>query len=106
MKPIGLAVLTDKPINAGKGILFAPPAALREPRERIHPEQQPKGLINRGSEREWAANAALFDLYYMHKPWMIPSIIVGSLAIIWPPGASAATGWQSSCTAWRGSSWW
>ena len=33
---------------------------------------------------DWAANAVLFGLYHLHKPWMIPSIIVGSLAITWP----------------------
>jgi uncharacterized protein len=33
---------------------------------------------------DWVANAALFGLYHLHKPWMIPSIIVGSLAITWP----------------------
>lgn len=33
---------------------------------------------------DWVANAVLFGLYHLHKPWMIPSIIVGSLAITWP----------------------
>jgi hypothetical protein len=33
---------------------------------------------------DWAANAILFGFYHLHKPWMIPSIIVGSLAITWP----------------------
>jgi membrane protease YdiL (CAAX protease family) len=33
---------------------------------------------------DWAANAVLFGFYHLHKPWMIPSIIVGSLAITWP----------------------
>lgn len=33
---------------------------------------------------DWVANAALFGLYHLHKPWMIPSIIVGGLAISWP----------------------
>ena len=33
---------------------------------------------------DWVANAALFGLYHLHKPWMIPSLVVGSLAITWP----------------------
>jgi hypothetical protein len=33
---------------------------------------------------DWVANAVLFGLYHMHKPWMLPSLIVGSLAITWP----------------------
>jgi uncharacterized protein len=33
---------------------------------------------------DWVANAVLFGLYHLHKPWMIPSVIVGSLAITWP----------------------
>lgn len=33
---------------------------------------------------DWVANAVLFGFYHLHKPWMIPSIIVGSLAITWP----------------------
>jgi len=33
---------------------------------------------------DWVANAVLFGLYHLHKPWNIPSIIVGSLAITWP----------------------
>lgn len=33
---------------------------------------------------DWAANAVLFGFYHLHKPWMIPSIIAGSLAITWP----------------------
>jgi uncharacterized protein len=33
---------------------------------------------------DWVANSVLFGLYHLHKPWMIPSIIVGSLAITWP----------------------
>ncbi|MCC6169165.1 MAG: CPBP family intramembrane metalloprotease [Caldilineaceae bacterium] len=35
---------------------------------------------------DWVANAALFGLYHLHKPWMFPSLIVGSLAITWPAG--------------------
>jgi len=33
---------------------------------------------------DWVANSVLFGLYHLHKPWMIPSIIVSSLAITWP----------------------
>jgi uncharacterized protein len=33
---------------------------------------------------DWVANAVLFGLYHLHKPWMLPSIIVGNLAISWP----------------------
>lgn len=33
---------------------------------------------------DWVANAALFGLYHLHKPWSIPTNIVGSLAITWP----------------------
>jgi len=33
---------------------------------------------------DWVANSVLFGLYHLHKPWMIPSVIVGSLAITWP----------------------
>jgi membrane protease YdiL (CAAX protease family) len=33
---------------------------------------------------DWMANAVLFGLYHLHKPWQIPSIMVSSLAITWP----------------------
>jgi len=33
---------------------------------------------------DWVANAALFGLYYLHKPWMIPFRFISSLAIAWP----------------------
>lgn len=33
---------------------------------------------------DWVANAILFGLYHLHKPWNIPSIIISSLAIAWP----------------------
>jgi membrane protease YdiL (CAAX protease family) len=33
---------------------------------------------------DWVANAVLFGLYHLHKPWMILSVIAGSLAITWP----------------------
>jgi membrane protease YdiL (CAAX protease family) len=32
----------------------------------------------------WVANAVLFGLYHLHKPWAIPTNIVGSLALTWP----------------------
>jgi hypothetical protein len=34
---------------------------------------------------DWAANSVLFGFYHLHKPWMIPSIIVSSFAYTWPP---------------------
>lgn len=33
---------------------------------------------------DWVANAVLFGLYHLHKPWSIPTNIVGSLAMTWP----------------------
>lgn len=33
---------------------------------------------------DWVANTVLFGLYHLHKPWMIPSLIVSSLPIVWP----------------------
>jgi uncharacterized protein len=33
---------------------------------------------------DWVANSVLFGLYHLHKPWMLPSLILGSLAISWP----------------------
>lgn len=33
---------------------------------------------------DWVANAVLFGLYHLHKVWMIPSLIVSSLALTWP----------------------
>ncbi|MCC6187724.1 MAG: CPBP family intramembrane metalloprotease [Anaerolineales bacterium] len=33
---------------------------------------------------DWVANAVLFGLYHLHKPWGIPTNIVGSLALTWP----------------------
>ena len=47
---------------------------------------------------DWVANAVLFGFYHLHKPWMILSIIVSSLAITGRPGVFAATGWPSACT--------
>ena len=40
-----------------------------------------QGVFGKG---DWVANAVLFGLYHLHKPWMLPSIIVGNLAISWP----------------------
>ena len=33
---------------------------------------------------DWLANAVLFGLYHLHKPWMITSIIASALAMSWP----------------------
>lgn len=33
---------------------------------------------------DWVANAVLFGLYHLHKPWMLPSLILSALAISWP----------------------
>jgi membrane protease YdiL (CAAX protease family) len=33
---------------------------------------------------DWVANAVLFGLYHLHKPWALPSLIVSNLAISWP----------------------
>lgn len=33
---------------------------------------------------DWVANAVLFGLYHLHKPWAWPSIILSNLAISWP----------------------
>ena len=33
---------------------------------------------------DWVANAIFFGFYHLHKPWHIPAVIVGSLAITWP----------------------
>jgi uncharacterized protein len=33
---------------------------------------------------DWVANALLFGLYHLHKPWEIPGIFLSSLAITWP----------------------
>ena len=32
----------------------------------------------------WVANAVLFGLYHMHRPWSIPGNIIGSLPLTWP----------------------
>jgi membrane protease YdiL (CAAX protease family) len=33
---------------------------------------------------DWVANAVLFGLYHLHKPWALPSIIVSNLTYSWP----------------------
>jgi hypothetical protein len=33
---------------------------------------------------DWVANAVLFGLYHLHKPWMVLSILISALAISWP----------------------
>lgn len=33
---------------------------------------------------DWVANAVLFGLYHLHKPWALPSIIISNLAYSWP----------------------
>jgi uncharacterized protein len=33
---------------------------------------------------DWVANAVLFSFYHLHKPWTLPTQIVGNLAISWP----------------------
>ncbi len=33
---------------------------------------------------DWVANAVLFGLYHLHKPWALPSIILSNLAYSWP----------------------
>jgi membrane protease YdiL (CAAX protease family) len=33
---------------------------------------------------DWVANAVLFGLYHLHKPWLILSTIIGSLGMTWP----------------------
>jgi len=33
---------------------------------------------------DWVANAVLFGLYYLHKPWMIPFRLIDAMVIAWP----------------------
>lgn len=33
---------------------------------------------------DWVANAVLFSFYHLHKPWTLPTQILGNLAISWP----------------------
>lgn len=39
------------------------------------------GVFGKG---DWVANAVLFGLYHLHKPWALPSIIVSNLTYSWP----------------------
>ena len=34
---------------------------------------------------DWAANSVLFGFYHVHKPWMIPTIMLSSVAYTFPP---------------------
>lgn len=33
---------------------------------------------------DWVANAVLFSFYHLHKPWTLPTQLLGNLAISWP----------------------
>lgn len=33
---------------------------------------------------DWVANAVLFGLYHLHKPWALPTVILTNLAYSWP----------------------
>ena len=33
---------------------------------------------------DWVANAVIFGLYHVHKPWALPSVIVTNLTYSWP----------------------
>lgn len=33
---------------------------------------------------DWLANAVLFSLYHLHKPWTLPTQLLGNLPISWP----------------------
>jgi len=33
---------------------------------------------------DWVANAVIFGLYHVHKPWALPSVILGNLTYSWP----------------------
>jgi membrane protease YdiL (CAAX protease family) len=33
---------------------------------------------------DWVANAVIFSFYHLHKPWTLPTQIVGNLAYSWP----------------------
>lgn len=35
-------------------------------------------------KQDWVANAVLFGLYHMHKPWDLPSVIVTNMMYSWP----------------------
>jgi hypothetical protein len=33
---------------------------------------------------DWVANAVFFGFYHLHKPWTLPTQLIGNLAISWP----------------------
>jgi membrane protease YdiL (CAAX protease family) len=33
---------------------------------------------------DWVANAVLFGLYHLHKPWALPTVTLTNLAYSWP----------------------
>jgi len=43
---------------------------------------------------DWVANAAIFGLYHVHKPWSLPSVIVTNLTYSWP-AARFRSNWMS-----------
>ncbi len=51
-----------------------------------------RGVFGRG---DWVANGALFGLYHLHQPWVIPSAVVSGIFLF----AYPARRWQS---AWLG----
>ena len=43
---------------------------------------------------DWVANAVIFGLYHVHKPWSLPSVIVSNLTYSWP-AARFRSNWMS-----------
>ena len=43
---------------------------------------------------DWVANAVIFGLYHVHKPWSLPSVIVTNLMYSWPAARFRST-WMS-----------
>ena len=43
---------------------------------------------------DWVANAVIFGLYHLHKPWSLPSIIISNLTYSWP-AARFRSNWMS-----------
>jgi hypothetical protein len=43
---------------------------------------------------DWVANAVIFGLYHVHKPWSLPSVIVTNLTYSWPAARFRST-WMS-----------
>lgn len=41
-------------------------------------------MAGRFGKWDWLANAALFTLYHVHKPWSWPSSFLGNVLIAWP----------------------